>query len=59
MHLPCPLTFVLLSDLETVLEGVFDEPDLPKDLLIRDLHVANTDLRAVSSDCSLYYLKRF
>ena len=44
MHLSCPLIFVLLSDLETVLERVFDEPNLPKDLLIRDLHVANTDL---------------
>ena len=59
MHLSCPLTFVLLSDLETVLEGDFDEPDLPNDLLTRDLHVVNTDLRVVSSDCSMHYLKRF
>lgn len=53
---PCPLTFVLQSDLETILVAVLHEPVYLKIYeLTKDLGATGIDLRVVSSVCALRY----
>lgn len=53
---PCPLTFVLQSDLETILVAVLHEPVYLKIYeLTKDLGATGIDLRVVSSVCALWY----